>query len=89
MSHSALSDYYCYYCHTRKLYCEWCRPQPLQAYYALYYAGYYSSYYSHYFARFAEDAAQQRARKQRPFALQRIADLPSQLVLDVSDDQGY
>mmetsp|Transcript_3257 Transcript_3257/g.5046 ORF Transcript_3257/g.5046 Transcript_3257/m.5046 type:complete len:189 (-) Transcript_3257:55-621(-) len=46
MTHSPLQDYYCYYCATKKEYCEYCQASSSQRYYAMYYAGYYSSWYS-------------------------------------------
>jgi hypothetical protein len=51
LTHNPVVDYFCYYCHTKKEYCEFCQRSvaPQQFYYAMYYAGYYSMYYSNYF----------------------------------------
>lgn len=51
LTHSPLTDYFCYYCYKFQEYCSYCYPSfaPAQLYYSMWYTGYYSSYYSQYY----------------------------------------
>ena len=49
LTHNPLQDFYCYYCHAHKTYCQYCNYGPQQVYYAMYYAGFYSTYYTDYY----------------------------------------
>jgi hypothetical protein len=54
--HDPQTDYYCYYCDTRKLYCAYClearTATARNSYYSSYYVGYYARYYANYYREY-------------------------------------
>jgi len=54
MRHQAISDYYCYYCEKKKVYCQLClvnqQYESIMDSYTTYYGNYYSQYYGSFYA---------------------------------------
>lgn len=83
LSHSSLTDYFCYYCYHEKMYCQYCNYAPTQLVDALYYAGYYSSYIADYYTSHFGAELQQRVEAQADEILQSYADDDYEIVLQV------
>merc|ERR1711871_564643 len=50
MTRAPAADYYCYFCSTKRVYCDYCDALEGAEYYRDYYSNYYVEYYSHYYA---------------------------------------
>jgi len=88
LTHSPLTDYYCYYCHAHQTYCQYCTTEPKQSYWALYYAGYYSSYYADYYSRYYADLLTARMRRRKSDDIQYMSsNAHYEIVLDPSEEQ--
>jgi hypothetical protein len=55
LTHSPMSDYFCYYCFHQDEYCDYCTYSPSQYYNSMFYSGYYTSWYSHYYSNYFGD----------------------------------